>query len=182
MTTGSKISKLRKENNYTQEQLAVMLGVSRQAISKWENDVAYPETDKILKLSELFGCSTDYILREDNNPEREVPSGCQPSGNIMISSFDNKSVVACQNVQCSKILAALRDEPKYILYGSDKGSFWGRHNTILGWYKSLEEVQQEISGITEAISQGKPSYKLKYAAEIEFVGIFGQPKLKKQPK
>ncbi len=56
MTTGSKISKLRKENNYTQEQLAVMLGVSRQAISKWENDVAYPETDKILKLSEyIFG-------------------------------------------------------------------------------------------------------------------------------
>ena len=179
MTTGSKISKLRKENNYTQEQLAVMLGVSRQAISKWENDVAYPETDKILKLSELFGCSTDYILRDDDNLVSEVSSGCQPPGNIMISSFDNKSVVACQNVQCSKILFACEDEPKYILYGTDGVSFWGRHNTTLGWYKSLEEVQREISEITEAIGQGKPSYKLKYAAEIEFVGIFGQPKLKK---
>lgn len=179
MTTGSKISKLRKENNYTQEQLAVMLGVSRQAISKWENDVAYPETDKILKLSELLECSTDYLLKEDNNAGSEVPSGGQPSGNIMISSFDNKSVVACQNVQCSKILFACEDEPKYILYGTDGVSFWGRHNTTLGWYKSLEEVQREISEITEAIGQGKPSYKLKYAAEIEFVGIFGQPKLKK---
>ena len=179
MTTGSKISKLRKENNYTQEQLAVMLGVSRQAISKWENDVAYPETDKILKLSELFGCSTDYILREDDNLESEVSSGCQPPGNIMISSFDNKSVVACQNVQCSKILFACEDEPKYILYGTDGVSFWGRHNTTLGWYKSLEEVQREISEITEAIGQGNPSYKLKYAAEIQYVGIFGQPKLKK---
>lgn len=45
MTLGEKISKLRKENNITQEQLASMFGVSRQAISKWESDAAYPETD-----------------------------------------------------------------------------------------------------------------------------------------
>ena len=43
MTLGDKISKLRKENNYTQEQLADILGVSRQAISKWESDLTYPE-------------------------------------------------------------------------------------------------------------------------------------------
>lgn len=43
MTLGDKISKLRKEDNYTQEQLADILGVSRQAISKWESDLTYPE-------------------------------------------------------------------------------------------------------------------------------------------
>lgn len=64
MTLGEKISKLRQENNITQEQLASMFGVSRQAISKWESDVAYPETDKLLKMSEMFKCSLDYLLRD----------------------------------------------------------------------------------------------------------------------
>ena len=53
MTLGDKLTKLRKENNYTQEQLAELLGVSRQAISKWESDTAYPETEKLLRLGEL---------------------------------------------------------------------------------------------------------------------------------
>lgn len=64
MTLGYKLSKLRKENNYTQEQLADILGVSRQAISKWESDAAYPETDKLIRISELFNCSLDYLLKE----------------------------------------------------------------------------------------------------------------------
>ncbi|MEE1196810.1 MAG: helix-turn-helix transcriptional regulator, partial [Lachnospiraceae bacterium] len=42
MTLGDKISKLRKDNNYTQEQLAGILGVSRQSVSKWESNLAYP--------------------------------------------------------------------------------------------------------------------------------------------
>ena len=54
MTLGDKLSKLRKENNYTQEQLANVLGVSRQSISKWESNIAYPETDKLIRISELF--------------------------------------------------------------------------------------------------------------------------------
>ena len=63
MTLGDKLSKLRKENNYTQEQLAGVLGVSRQAISKWESNITYPETDKLIRMSELFDCSLDYLLR-----------------------------------------------------------------------------------------------------------------------
>lgn len=64
MTLGDKLSKLRKENNYTQEQLADVLGVSRQAISKWESDTTYPETDKLIRMSELFDCSLDYLLKD----------------------------------------------------------------------------------------------------------------------
>ncbi len=63
MTLGDKLSKLRKENNYTQEQFASVLGVSRQAISKWESDITYPETDKLIRMSELFDCSLDYLLK-----------------------------------------------------------------------------------------------------------------------
>lgn len=64
MTLGNKLSRLRKENNYTQEQLAEILGVSRQSISKWESDISYPETDKLIHLSNLFGCSLDYLLKD----------------------------------------------------------------------------------------------------------------------
>ncbi|MGN0575212.1 MAG: helix-turn-helix domain-containing protein [Ruminococcus sp.] len=64
MTLGEKISKLRRENNYTQEQLSELLGVSRQSVSKWESDTAYPETSKLIRLSELFSCTTDYLLKD----------------------------------------------------------------------------------------------------------------------
>lgn len=65
MTLGEKISGLRKKHNYTQEQLADILGVSRQSISKWESDIAYPETDKLIKMGRLFDCSMDYLLVEE---------------------------------------------------------------------------------------------------------------------
>lgn len=62
MSFGDKLAKLRRENNYTQEQFADMLGVSRQSVSKWESDLAYPETDKLVKICEMFNCSSDYLL------------------------------------------------------------------------------------------------------------------------
>lgn len=72
MTLGEKISKQRKKLNYTQEQLAEILGVSRQSISKWESDIAYPETDKLIELGKLFDCSMDYLLKEEITEENSV--------------------------------------------------------------------------------------------------------------
>lgn len=65
MTLGEKIAKHRKELNYTQEQLADILEVSRQSISKWESDITYPETEKLIKMGKLFDCSMDYLLKEE---------------------------------------------------------------------------------------------------------------------
>ena len=59
------LKKIRKENNLSQEQLAFELGVSRQAISKWESDVAYPEMDKIITLCKKFNVKIDDLLYED---------------------------------------------------------------------------------------------------------------------
>lgn len=64
MTLGKRIQELRKQNNFSQEQLAEKLEVSRQAISKWELDQSIPDTDKIIQLSYLFRVSTDYLLIE----------------------------------------------------------------------------------------------------------------------
>ena len=65
MTTGEKLQKLRKDNEYTQEELADIMSVSRQSISKWESDVAFPETDKLVTLSKLYHCSIDYLLNDE---------------------------------------------------------------------------------------------------------------------
>ena len=67
MTTGEKLQKLRKDGGYTQEELADIMSVSRQSISKWESDVAFPETEKLITLSKLYQCSIDYLLNEDSD-------------------------------------------------------------------------------------------------------------------
>src|SRR5690554_1994051 len=65
MTIGQKIKELRKKHNYTQEELANKLNVSRQTVSKWENDITLPDSNNIFALSKLFNTSTDYLLNYD---------------------------------------------------------------------------------------------------------------------
>lgn len=81
MSLGEKIAKLRRDNNYTQEELADVLGVSRQSVSKWESDIAYPETDKLIKIGELFDCSMDYLLKDgaQEKPAQEEPAQAKPA-------------------------------------------------------------------------------------------------------
>lgn len=64
MKLSEKLYKLRKEHGLSQEQLADALGVSRQAISKWEGGAAIPEVEKLLALSKYFGVTTDYLLND----------------------------------------------------------------------------------------------------------------------
>ena len=64
MTIGEKISILRRDFGMSQDELAEKLDVSRQSVSKWESGKALPDSDKILAMAELFGVSTDFILRD----------------------------------------------------------------------------------------------------------------------
>lgn len=65
MILADKIIKYRKQLGYSQEELADKLGVSRQAVSKWESTLSIPDLDKIIKMSQLFGVSTDYLVLDD---------------------------------------------------------------------------------------------------------------------
>ena len=65
MTTGEKIAALRKEQGMSQEALGEKLGLSRQAVSKWEADQAVPTMDNLMELSKLFGVPVDTLLRPD---------------------------------------------------------------------------------------------------------------------
>lgn len=64
MSLAEKIIKLRKEQGWSQEELASRLDVTRQSVSKWESMSSVPDLDKIVKMSELFQVSTDYLLKE----------------------------------------------------------------------------------------------------------------------
>ena len=65
MSFRTNLQYLRAQRNMTQEQLAMLLGVSRQAISKWESEKAYPEMDKLLMVCDLFGCTLDDLVLGD---------------------------------------------------------------------------------------------------------------------
>jgi transcriptional regulator with XRE-family HTH domain len=73
MILADKIIENRKKNGWSQEELAEMLGVSRQSVSKWEGAQSVPDMNRILKLSEVFGVSTDELLKDDLELPAERP-------------------------------------------------------------------------------------------------------------
>lgn len=70
MTTGEKLSALRRRKGITQEGLAEILKVSRQSVSRWEMDAAFPETEKLIRLSKLLECSIDFLLNDELEEDR----------------------------------------------------------------------------------------------------------------
>lgn len=74
MILAEKIIKLRKQNGWSQEELAMKLQVSRQSVSKWESTASIPDLDKIVRLSEIFGVSTDYLLKDSAEEEAGIPA------------------------------------------------------------------------------------------------------------
>ncbi|MDO4492894.1 MAG: helix-turn-helix transcriptional regulator [Clostridia bacterium] len=74
MILADKIIEERKRCGMSQEELADKMGVSRQAVSKWESALTMPDIDKIIRLAELFGVTTDYLLKDDMEP------GTRPAG------------------------------------------------------------------------------------------------------
>lgn len=73
MIFADKLINLRKKNGLSQEELADKIGVSRQAVSKWESAQSIPDIDKIITLSELFGVSTDFLLKDEIEMEDSIP-------------------------------------------------------------------------------------------------------------
>lgn len=76
MILADKIIDLRKKNGWSQEELAEQLSVSRQSVSKWESGMSVPDLNKIIAMSELFGVSTDYLLKD----ELDAPTPSETEG------------------------------------------------------------------------------------------------------
>ncbi|WP_407888968.1 helix-turn-helix domain-containing protein [Levilactobacillus sp. N40-8-2] len=84
---GENIKKVRFEKKLSQEQMSKQLGVSRQSISKWENNHAYPDIEKIIKMSFLFNVSIDSLVLEKNNTGEERFKTVDMQSNYMRSVY-----------------------------------------------------------------------------------------------
>ena len=167
MSFAENLKQIRKENYLSQEELAELLDVSRQAVSKWEQGMGYPEVEKLLLLSSKLHVSLDALL----STEFAGSEGAKPAnvtGTIVITSPSENVITTCYKVRVSRAMGGKRS-PKYALIGVDRGgsSFWGESSTMLGWYADQESVAKEMEAIQAAISQGLPMYTLQFSVKTE---------------
>ena len=97
MILADKIITLRRQNGWSQEELAERLNVTRQSVSKWEGAQSVPELEKIVQLSRIFGVSTDYLLKEEQTEERCMPAAAEqpaPDRQDAVPETDRKVTMA----------------------------------------------------------------------------------------
>lgn len=167
MSFGENLQKLRRKNQLSQEALAEMLGVSRQAVSKWELGEGYPEVDKLLILSKKLNVSLDSLLGEENTPV--LTENGKPADKIRIISPNEGVIISTSKVIRSQPYMGGKNSPKYALFASDGNvsSFTGAQNTFLAWYRNLDDVTKEIAGIQNALDAGAASYTLQFSVKCK---------------
>lgn len=74
MRFGEKLLALRKENKLSQEELASLILVSRQAISRWESGNSMPDAENIIQICKVFNVSTDYLLNDEYESDSDIPA------------------------------------------------------------------------------------------------------------
>ena len=167
MSFGENLQLIRKKNQLSQEGLAEMLGVSRQAVSKWELGEGYPEVDKLLLLSKKLNVSLDSLLGGENT--RAVSEEGKASAAIRIISPHEGVIINASKVTRSQQFKGGKNSPKFALYASDGNdlSLWGAQNTFLAWYRNLEDVTKELAELQAALDAGAASYTLQYSVKCK---------------
>lgn len=168
MSFAENLKQFRKEKQLSQEELAEILDVSRQAVSKWEQGNGYPEVEKLLLLSNQLHISLDSLLstqfaQEDTNKNVNI------TGTIIIMSPYENAIVTCNTVVSSGKMSGGKLSPQYALFGvrNSTASFLTESNIFLGWYANKEQVTKEILEIQNAIVNGIATYTLKYSAKTK---------------
>jgi len=152
MTLGQKLQLLRKQNNLTQEQLATQLYVSRQAVSKWEQDTAMPDVEKLLLISRRFDVSLDYLLKEEIEKDKSVIDTeksdkiadtvidiCRKYGYLAGYCFAAVSLYCFVGYGISLVSAIIFSIPPKGFAGTG-GAIFGSVYTILGFYMILSVI------------------------------------------
>lgn len=95
-----KLIQLRRERGYSQEQLANMLNVSRQAVSKWESGNSVPELEKLVTIADIYGVSLDYLVRDNIIcPDQTKPDAAGlENGNVMLQLDEINQYIKKQNL------------------------------------------------------------------------------------
>lgn len=165
MGFGENLQMLRKKSHLSQEGLAEMVGVSRQAVSKWELGEGYPEVDKLLILAKKFHVSLDSLLGEESAPIASEYG--KPSDMIRIFSPNEGVIINASKVTRSQQFKGGKNSPKYALYASDGNDTSFSQNTFLAWYRDLDDVAREIAEIQNAMNAGAASYTLQYSVKCK---------------
>ena len=168
MSFSENLKQIRKEHHLSQEELAELLDVSRQAVSKWEQGQGYPEVEKLLLLSSKLHVSLDALMSAELNCDAEEKNK-NITGSIVITSPHENVIATCCKVAASGKMRGGKGAPQYALFGMDRGgsSFWGEPTTFLGWYASEEQISKEITQIHNAILNGIPTYTLQFSAKTK---------------
>ena len=163
MSFAENLKQLRKERQLSQEDLAEILDVSRQAISKWEQGIGYPEVEKLLLLSSKLSVSLDSLM-ETEIAQKTNPQIQNVAGIITITSPIEHVIATCHKVMSSQKMSGGKLSPQYALFGKSEGSgfFGDEPTTFLGWYANEKDISKEIMEIHDAIVNGIATYTLKY--------------------
>ena len=177
MSFSENLKRIRAEKNLSQEQLAEMIGVSRQAISKWEQDNGYPETEKLINIAQKLDISLDFLLlgrQNDIETQKDLPQNYNFTGErkITIPSYDGKTMSAYYKFSIQKELFPSKKRARCVLCGTSHTGFFGDNLETLGWYATEEDAQKEIKEIYTAMLNGEPAYQLKYFANVK-IKAFG---------
>lgn len=114
-----KLQMLRKAKGLSQEKLGYEIGVSRQAITKWENGTAMPEVEKILALSEYFNVTTDYLLKDAiETPHNEVQPSIRKKPKVSRRFIIGVALLTAAIVTWMVLLVLSRSIPVYSLTGN----------------------------------------------------------------
>ena len=116
----NRLQKIRKEKGYSQEQLAAELGISRQAVSKWERAESSPDTDNLICLAKLYGVSLDELLSTDETVE-EILENNKKDTELVEESEEEKEDQIVNNNKVYRILEGMRPivaTITYLLLGS----------------------------------------------------------------
>ncbi len=168
MAFADNLRQIRKEKGLSQEALAELMGVSRQAVSKWEQGEGYPEVEKLLLLASKLNISLDSLMSTEIS-RGAAPEASRVTGTILISSPHENVVVSCYKVQSTQKMMGGKKAPQYALFGVSNGvvSFWGEPTTFLGWYADQESLAKEVSEIQQAMMSGIPTYELRHSVRVE---------------
>ena len=102
MSFRDNLQHLRATRNMTQEQLAMLVGVSRQSVTKWEAERAYPEMDKLIKLTQIFDCTLDELVSGDLTGRAQEPAKSVPATAALadITGYDEQQIGFANRIAC----------------------------------------------------------------------------------
>ncbi len=183
MKLSENLKKIRKENNLSQEQLAEKLGVSRQAVSKWESGQSYPEMDKVLLICKLFNYNIDELMNENI---KEVEENKQSKNNInkyvedffrfitktvdMICNMNIRQILKCfiEQIIIICILLAIFGIIGGIGSGIIGNIFYG-HSGIYYFIRSIFETIFIVLGLVIGTTIFLHIFKIRYLNYYEMV-------------